>query len=222
MTFEQRLNTVADGYRSRGFQVVLRPGPENLPPFAKDFKVEILAMSADGNALASVKASPLELEADPNLLRYSEVTAKQPRWRFDLFVVGSDDALPKRERPAGEPSEEDIRRALDEAERVLQAGFTAPSFAAAWAALEAAMRWRIRAASGEAGWGTLPQTLLNDLYWTGVIPTSVLRELERLVQARNAFVHGFATPPVDAGAVRFVVDTARRLLAQPQVVKQPA
>lgn len=67
MKFEQRLNVVADRYRSLGFKVVMRPGPDDLPPFAKDFKVDILATGPDGNVLASVKATALELEADPNL-----------------------------------------------------------------------------------------------------------------------------------------------------------
>ena len=43
MNIEQRLSYVADRYRSLGFKIVLRPGPADLPPFAKDFKVEILA-----------------------------------------------------------------------------------------------------------------------------------------------------------------------------------
>jgi hypothetical protein len=69
MNLEQKLDTVADGYRARGFQVVVRLGPDDLPPFAQDFKVEILATGPDGNALASVKASASELEAGPNLPR---------------------------------------------------------------------------------------------------------------------------------------------------------
>ena len=71
MNSEQRLNSVADRYRSLGFKVVVRPGPEELPPFAKDFKVEILATGPGGNVLASAKASPPELEADPNVPRYA-------------------------------------------------------------------------------------------------------------------------------------------------------
>jgi hypothetical protein len=131
MNFEQRLNYVADRYRSLGFEVVLRPGPDDLPPFAKDFKVEILARGADGSVLASAKATPLELEADPNIPRYAEITGKQPGWRFDVFVLGPVGGLPKEDRQASEPSEDDTRRTLDEVGRMLQAGFLAASFAAA-------------------------------------------------------------------------------------------
>jgi hypothetical protein len=82
------------------------------------------------------------------------------------------------------------------------------------------MRRRVRAGGEEAGWGTMPRTLLNDLYSSGAISTGVLRELERLYQLRNAVVHGFSAPAVDSGAVRFLVDMARRLLAESQPVKQ--
>jgi hypothetical protein len=222
MNNEERLNYVADRYRSLGFKVILRPGPDDLPPFAKDFKVEVLATGADGNVLASAKASPLELEADPNVPRYAEITEKQPGWRFDVLVLGPDGGLPKQHRQASEPSEDDIRRTLDEVERMLQAGFVASSFAAAWGALEAAMRRRVRAGGGEAGWGTMPRTMLNDLYSSGEISTSVLRDLEGLFQVTSAIVHGFSAPALDPGAVRFLVDTARRLLAESQPVKQTA
>ena len=222
MNIEQRLNYVADRYRSLGFKVVLRPGPDDLPPFAKDFKVEILAAGADGNVLASAKASPLELEADRDLTRYTEIIEKQPGWRFDLLVLGPENGLPTKERQASEPSEDNIRRMLDEVERMLQAGFVASSFALAWGALEAAMRRCIRAGGGEAGWGYDARTLLNELYSSGAISTSVLRKLEGLFQVRSAIVHGYSAPAVEPGAVRFLVDTARRFLTELAPVKQTA
>jgi hypothetical protein len=83
------------------------------------------------------------------------------------------------------------------------------------------MRRRLRAAGGEAGWGTMPRTMLNELYSSGEISTSVLRDLERLFKLRSAVVHGFSVPAVEPGDVRFLVETARRLL-QSQPAKQPA
>src|SRR5262245_34700990 len=90
MNIEERLNHVADRYRGRGYRVIVRPGPNDLPPFAKDFELEVLATRADGNVLASVKGSPSDMQADPNLSKYAEVIEKQPGWRYDVFVVGPD------------------------------------------------------------------------------------------------------------------------------------
>jgi hypothetical protein len=221
MNVEQRLSQVADRYRSLGFKVVVRPRPEDLPPFAKDFQVEILATRSDDNVLISAKGSPSELEADANVPRYAEITDRQPGWRFDVFVLGPETQVPEKPE-AKEPSEKDIHRYLDEVDRLLQTGFVAQSLLAAWAALEATMRRRLQAEGEKAGWGTSPRTMLNQLYSSGGFSTSVLRKLEGLFQLRNVIVHGFATPTVEASAVQFLVDTAHQLLTESEVAKQTA
>src|SRR4029077_8770412 len=115
-------------------------------------------------------------------------------------------------REAKEPSEEDISRALDDVERMLQAGFDQQAFIAAWAALEAAMRRKLHAEGEEAGWGTSPRTMLNELYSGGALQNSDFRHLEELFQARSAIVHGFATPVIERSDVPFLIETARRFL----------
>jgi hypothetical protein len=37
-----RVNFNTEGLATQGYQVTIRPDPEALPPFAKDFQVEIL------------------------------------------------------------------------------------------------------------------------------------------------------------------------------------
>src|SRR4051812_36044330 len=86
----QRLNQVADRYRSLGFKVVIHPQPDQLPPFAKDFQVELVATKEDGSALVVAKNSPSELEGDPNVQRYADLTNGQAGWRLDLLVLGPD------------------------------------------------------------------------------------------------------------------------------------
>ncbi len=222
MNTEQQLNRVAERYRSLGYTVTVRPGSEKLPPFAKDFKLEILATGEDGNVLAVAKASPSELEADSNVPRYAEITDQQPGWRLDLYVLGSDREPMAGKLAAEEPQEEEVRGHLDAAEEILRAGFVRQSLVAAWAALEAAMRMRLRAGGEEAGWGTSPRTMLNELYSSGILSTSDLRHLESLFQLRSAIVHGFSVPVVEPAAVQFLIDTARRLLAESQPARQTA
>jgi hypothetical protein len=57
-------------------------------------------------------------------------------------------------------------------ERILRAGFAAPSLVAAWAVLDSVMRRRLRAEGEDAGWGTSPRTMLNELYSAGVLRTA--------------------------------------------------
>jgi hypothetical protein len=105
---------------------------------------------------------------------------------------------------------------------MLQAGFVQEALIAAWAVLEAAMRKRLKAEGKEAGWGSSPRTMLNELYSSGVLPGGVFRDLEGLFQARSALVHGFTIPGIQASAVQFLVETARRLLDESQAVKKTA
>jgi uncharacterized protein YutE (UPF0331/DUF86 family) len=222
MDTEQGLNRLAERYRTQGYDVVVRPGTDALPPFAKDFQVEILARRADGNVLASVKGSHSELEADPNLSRYAEVIEKHPGWRYDIYVLGPAPRVTPENRDAKEPSELEVSRSLDDAERMLQAGFIAQAVIAAWAALESAMRHRLRSQGSEAGWGTSPRTMLNELVSSGAISQSAFRDLESLFRLRNVIVHGYSAPAVEPAAVRFLIDTARRLWADSHPAKQTA
>ena len=64
--------------------------------------------------------------------------------------------------------------------------------------------------------------MINELYSDGVLQGSVFRDLEGLLEARNAIVHGFTTPGIQASAVQFLVDTARRLLDESRAVKKTA
>jgi hypothetical protein len=222
MTIEERLNHVAARYRSLGFKVVIRPGPDDLPPFAKDFKVEIVATSDKGNVLVVAKASASELQADQEVARYAEITDKQLGWRLDVFVLGPESPSLPEKRDAQEPTEEEIRRSIDDAERLLGAGFTAQSFLAAWATLESAMRRRLHAEGTQAGWGTSPRTLLNELFSAGAFNNSDFRDLEGLSQLRNVIVHGFSVPDFPPSAVEFLLGVARRLLTESPPAKKTA
>ena len=223
MDFQQRLTHVADKYRSQGYQVVVRPEPKDLPDFAKTFKIEIVARRADGSALVSAKKSPKELEADPNVPMYADLTEKQSGWRFDVVVLGPNDEtkMPDK-REAEEPSEEDFRQQIETVQRLLDANVNQQALVLAWSVLEAAMRRRLQAEGEEAGWGSSPRTMMNELLSAGVLSNSVFQDLEGLFQARSAIVHGFTMPIIDRVVVNSILDVARKLLDESKPVKQPA
>ena len=222
MSIEQHLNVVADRYRNLGFKVVVHPTAGDLPPFATDFKVEILATKDSGSVLAVAKASPSELQADQDVARYSEVIVKHPNWRLDVFVLGPDTPAAPAMAEAREPTDEDIRLAASDAERMLKEGFVRPAFVTAWAALEAAMRRRLVASGGKAAYGISPRTILNELFSVGIFSNSVFRDLEGLFQLRNVIVHGFAVPPFPTSAVEFLIRTTSQLLEAPTPAKLTA
>jgi uncharacterized protein YutE (UPF0331/DUF86 family) len=219
MDFEQRLTSLADRYRSQGYEVVVRPEQKDLPDFAKGFRVEIVARRADGSALVSAKKSPKELEADPHVAGYAEITQKQPGWRFDVVVLGADDEMEMpAQHDAEEPSAEDLENQFETVQRLLDANVNEQALVLAWSLLEAAMRRRLQA----EGWGSSPRTMMNELLSAGALTNSEFRELERLFQARTAIVHGFTLHTIEPGAVYYLVDAARRLFEASKSVKLSA
>ncbi|HVX10731.1 MAG TPA: hypothetical protein VHC22_06085 [Pirellulales bacterium] len=223
MDIEQRLIDIGDRYRSQGYQVVVRPEANDLPDFAKTFKVEIVARRADGSALVSVKKSPKELEADPNVPKYAEMTEMRPGWRLDVVVLApNDETKVPDNRDAVEPSEEDFREKFETVQRLLDADVNQQALVLAWSILEAAMRRRLQAEGEDAGWGSSPRTMMNELLSAGVLSNSDFRDLEGLFRARSAIVHGFTTPIIEPVAVNFIIEVAHKLLDQSNPVKLPA
>jgi uncharacterized protein YutE (UPF0331/DUF86 family) len=227
MDIEDELNRIADAYRAQGYSAIVRPGPDQLPLFAKDFKVEIVCRRGAEGVLVSVKKNRDEVAADNNMQRYAEIAGTQPGWRFDFAILEAENPKAREVRGAREFSSEDITRSLDQAEELRRAGFTRFAVIAAWAALEAAMRMRMRASGQEAGWGSMPRQMLKELYSAGALSPDEFRRVEIASQFRNQIVHGFTSQQVETGnseaaTVQLLSDVARRLVSESQPVKQPA
>jgi hypothetical protein len=213
---------MADSYVGQGYQVVVRPTLADLPAFAQSFRVELVGRRGAGGVLVSVKRNRDELAADPDVQRYAELTAAEPGWRFDLAVLEGENPAERDFRDAHELSEAEIERWLGEADQLSQSGFAGSAVITAWAALEAAMRVRMRAAGAPAGRGARPREMMNELYSSGALTGPELRRLESLTRTRNQLVHGFTPHAPDQGAIMFLSELARRLLRESQPALQPA
>jgi REase_AHJR-like len=222
MDFERELSRVAQSYARQGYQVVVHPGAEELPAFAKDFRVELLGKREPGGVLVTVKKNRQEFAAEPDLGRYAEVTGAQPGWRFDFVILEAEDPQARDLRGAEEPTDADLNKVLHNAEQLVGTGYANAAFLLAWAGLEAAMRRRLRVEGEAPGGRTSARGMLNELYSEGILSTEELPELEILFQVRNQVVHGFAAQPSEREAVPFLIALARRLLSESQPAPQTA
>jgi hypothetical protein len=220
--FEQELKRVAGGYASQGYQVVVRPRPEDLPPFAKDFNVEMVGKRAAEGVLVAVKRNREEMAADANMPRYAEVTSAEPGWRFDFVILEGEEPGAREVRGAQELSDEEVFKALADAEQLARGGFLRAALITAWAGFEAAMRRRLRGSGETAEVEALSRPMLNELYSTGVLSAAEFPRLEQVYRLRSEIAHGFASPTLDPAVVHFLVDTARRLLEESRPAKQTA
>jgi HEPN domain-containing protein len=217
MITKEQLEQVAERYRGKGYRVIQNPTPDDLPSFAKDFKVEILATRPDGNVLASAKATATEFDKDKNLAHYADTIAMQQGWRYDVFVLGSQSASPI-SGDITDSSDDEIERTLASADHLLVAGFSPQALIVSWAALEAAMRQTLRALGEKTEWGTSPRSLINELLSSGIVTRSEFQEIEEFFSMRNAIAHGYSGQKVDPNSVRSLTSIARRLIEES---KQP-
>ncbi len=222
MSNDTDLNRLADTYRGQGYDVVVRPGSGDLPPFAQDFQLELLGRKGAGGVLVAVKKNRTELAADKELPRYAAETRNHPGWRFDFAILEAEEPGARDVQGAREPSDEDVRRALGDADKLVESGFIPAALTTAWAGFEAAMRKRLRASGQKVGWGAMPRQMLTDLYSAGSLSPQDFSRLDQLYRWRSEIAHGFAPPKLEPGAVEFLTGAARRLLEEPQAVKQPA
>lgn len=219
MDFEQELNRLADTYRGHGYDVAVHPSPDQLPPFAKDFRVEILGRRGAESVLVAVRKDRDAVAADSDMPRYAEVTGSQPGWRFDFAILESEKPNIREVRGAKDFSEDDISQSLEQARELSRLGFTRYAIVAAWATLEAAMRMRLRAYGQDVGWGSIPRQMTRELFSAGELSPDGFRRIETASQIRNQIVHGFASPSSEpdnseAATVELLNDVARRLVRE--------
>jgi uncharacterized protein YutE (UPF0331/DUF86 family) len=226
MDLAQEVKRVADVYRGQGYEVIVHPSHDQLPQFAKDFRIEIVARRGGDGVLVAVRKNRTEVAADSNMQRYAEVTGTQPGWRFDFAILEAENPVAREVRGAQEFSRDDITRSLDQAGELSRLGYSRFGVIAAWAALEAAMRMRLRAEGQEIGWGSAPRQMLKELYSAGAFSPDEFHQVEGASQLRNQIVHGFASQPTESGkseaaVVELLSDVARRLVSESQTVKRP-
>lgn len=227
MDKEHELNQVVTFYRGQGYDVTVQPRADQLPPFAKDFRVEILGRRGTEGVLVAVRKNRDEFAADRDVQRYAEIIGTQPGWRFDFAILEAENPSSREGRGAREFLAEDITRSLEQAKELSRIGFTQYAVIPAWAALEAAMRMRLRAFGQKAGWGSKPREMVKELYSAGAFTPDEFRRIEAATQIRNQVAHGFTpqSPPSgdsETELVQLLSNVADRLVNESQHAKQPA
>ncbi len=218
MDTDQLLERLAERYRRQGYTVTVNPSLTKLPPFAKGFKIELLAERPDGNVLVSAKPSTAEIERDTTLADLADVVGRYPGWRFDMTLLQAPEP-PARSAPrdATDLTRAQIEKMLGDAQKMYDSGFKPQAAITAWSAFESAMRHRLRSMGQKAGYGTPPRSMLNALISAGEIDHGEFRDLDGISNLRNVIVHGFEPPPVGRGALEFLGALAHRLLEETEL-----
>jgi hypothetical protein len=212
MNNQQQLQKVKDKYDREGYEVVVLPRGEDIPSFARAYEPDLIATKGGEKVIVQVKKDRSDLAKDRSLARLAEITNAQPGWRFDLVILEAQSPMEELASQADEPSINKIEQLLAHAEQSAEAGDTLSAFVVAWSGLEAALRYRSRAAGLGHAKPVGATVLIRTLYSSGFLSSAELRRLDKANRTRNQIVHGFVTSRIGRNEVDYVVSLARRLL----------
>lgn len=184
----QRLERVAEEYRSKGYEVLVEPSGSDLPSFLRDERPDLIARRGDERLVIELKPPSFRPELG-KARRLVERIQKEPGWQLVLVALS-----PAEELLPGEPlsllDSPEVEQHLAQARRLLDAGQPEAALLLAWGAVEARLRWLAK--EGEIPLprpGTL--TLLRQLVSLGLIEREHYLALSDAFTARSAVAHGF-------------------------------
>jgi hypothetical protein len=199
---------VASNYRAWGYDVVIDPSPQDLPPFLNGYQPDFLARKDGETVLVQVK--PIVSTKDMEGYRaLAERVHAQPAWRLDLVVTGSPDRIQgARTHPLLPAIDVSIR--YEEAEQLAATGHGEAALLIAWAATEAVLRLTAEFNGTDVQRSSTP-TLLKHLVTEGIISREEYQLLWSSYQTRSLVAHGFATRE-RADTADTMIALGRRLL----------
>jgi REase_AHJR-like protein len=205
----QRARAIAEEYRSRGYEVIEAPTPEQLPDFISGYDPALLIRKGKEAIVVEVK-SRSSLAKDSRIRDLARLLQTKPNWNFELVVVGEEENVspPEGARPF---EREDILRGIEEAERLFESGFSEAALLLAWSTLEATLRV-LAEEEGLSLDRLTPTNILKQVVIHGVISRNDYSFLMNVMKYRNALAHGFKTTEFDSALIRDLIITTKRLL----------
>ncbi|NET59883.1 MAG: hypothetical protein F6K47_28160 [Symploca sp. SIO2E6] len=193
-------STVAERYRSIGFNVLVEPSASQIPFDLGGYRPDILATKEpDQNLIIEVKNTAERLSVD----RFKSIAAivnEQPGWKF-LLVTG-DDSVPIG-TDNGILTLEEIKAKLSQATDLIATGASEPAFLYLWSLLEGLLRHH--SIEADIPLSRLNQvSLVNHLYSQGELSREQFHIAKNLFPIRNKAVHGYR--------VSHLEDSTQRLL----------
>ena len=195
-------------YEERGFEVLVDPGPEEVPFDLDGFRPDLLARSHDANYLIVVRIGTMDVSV-ARLMDVADEVRKHPGWHLTLVTAddvelvgapGLDDTLPPWPRLQAEAS-----RAF----ALMHAGAEPDAaFFVLWATLEGVLR-KTAECDGLPIERLPTSAVLPGLYDVGRLSMEQYDRLRSLLTLRNRVAHGFGAGREELEAA--VKDLARVL-----------
>lgn len=206
---KQRAHELAEEYRRRGYAVIEAPSQEQLPDFLAGYHPDLLIRKGEEAIIVAVKTRA-SLTKEPHIRELARLLRTRPNWTFELVIVGDGEQwrAPEGARPF---VREDILNNTAAAEHLLEAGYAEAALLLAWSAVEAAVRLLTEEEQIVLD-RLMPLSVLKQAVMHGVISREEYRLLTKIVEYRNALIHGFKPSHFEPTYVTDLTSTTKRLL----------
>jgi hypothetical protein len=196
-TYRQKLEEIAAEYEARGYDVLVEPGPENLPTLLADFRPDLVARGPHESVVIEVKVGT-ETAVSERFRDLAETFQRQPGWRFSLVVIDprSDEVIPPTQQLL---DQKDIVERLGRANELLKMGATDAAFLLLWVWVEALLR-HLATREGLPLERVPSSSLMKELFSLGILSRSEYDVAQRAFDVRNTLVHGFRATGLDETA----------------------
>ncbi|MBI3325151.1 MAG: hypothetical protein HYZ81_00390 [Nitrospinae bacterium] len=206
---KQRAHALAEEYRSKGYEVIEDPAPEQLPDFLSSYCPALLVRKGDEAIVVEVK-SRSSLAKEPRISELAQLLRVKPNWNFELVLVAEEErfATPEGARPF---ERNDILRGIESVEKLLESGFSEAALLLAWSTSEATVRL-LTEEEGIVMERLTPLYILKQAVMNGVISREDYNFLMNVMKYRNALVHGFKPIDFDPTLGKELINVTYRLL----------
>ncbi len=204
----QRIERIAEEYRSKGYDVLVEPSGPDLPSFLGDHRPDLIARRGDERLIIELK--PSLSRAEPERARnLAERVEKELGWKLVLIATSpAEELLPGEQLPL--LSLPEVEQHLRHARQLLNSGRLEAALLLAWAAVESQLRALAKREEIPMPRPETP-TLLRQLVSLGIIDREQHRVLADAYKARSAVAHGFKVQTDLAATVHALLDFSNGL-----------
>ena len=187
---EELQNTIAEQYRSLGFDVSIEPGTSAIPFDVGNYAPDLIAKKDCQRLIVEIKAQPEKISFE-QLQNVVEAVNRHEGWRF--ILITPQDAAGSAQLP-GESEDQfswdDIASRIEAANQLVQLGQKDAGYLTLWIAFERMMRYQARRIALPIDRLT-PSILIRQLYSQGELSMSQFDTALACLKVRNSIVHGF-------------------------------
>jgi hypothetical protein len=194
---------------AEGYDVILEPGLDHLPPDVARFRPDILARRGDEKRVVEIKIRA-DRSAGAQVEELARVVQAKPGWHFDL-VLGSVDTA---DSDIGvDWTAAEVTSRIEEGEALARDGHLEAALCLLYAAAEAAARdLASREQVDVQRWH--PPPMFRQLVHVGLVDRDAIAVLDRAYVARNRVAHGLAADDLGTEGIAALAEVTRAILAE--------